>query len=95
MADCCTGNSSGGHGEEAPSSWVLRFSGLIRPGGRALDLACGRGRHARLLRDQGCSVVALDRDAGALAQIAILTSNDLNLIRRLDAQRKIKLLGMK
>jgi SAM-dependent methyltransferase len=39
---------------------------LIRPGGRVLDLACGSGRHSRFLRDHGFSVVALDRDAGAL-----------------------------
>ena len=31
-----------------------------------LDLACGTGRHARLLRDHGYSVVALDRDPVAL-----------------------------
>lgn len=54
------------HGAEAPSSWVVRCAGLIATGGRALDLACGRGRHARLLRDQGCRVVALDRDGAAL-----------------------------
>lgn len=54
------------HGSEAPSSWVCRCSNLIVAGGRALDLACGRGRHARLLRDLGCTVVALDRDASTL-----------------------------
>jgi len=64
------GNEAPSHGDEAPSHWVLRFCGLVAPGARALDLACGRGRHARLLRDRGCSVVALDRDESALALLA-------------------------
>ncbi len=58
------------HGLEAPSDWVLRFSPLIRPGGRVLDLACGQGRHARVLRDGGWRVVALDRDEQALRSLA-------------------------
>jgi SAM-dependent methyltransferase len=54
------------HGEEEPSAWVRRFAPLIRGGGKVLDLACGRGRHARLLRDLGYAVIALDRDKDAL-----------------------------
>jgi SAM-dependent methyltransferase len=54
------------HGDEAPSQWVQRFARLIRPGGRVLDLACGRGRHTRLLRESGHFVIALDRDQSAL-----------------------------
>ena len=39
-------------------------------GGRSvLDLACGRGRHALLLAEQGHRVEAVDRDADALAEI--------------------------
>lgn len=53
----------------APSDWVRRHAALIRPGGRVLDLACGTGRHARLLRDLGYRVVAVDRDAQALASL--------------------------
>ena len=34
--------------------------------GPVLDLACGRGRHARLLVERGLHVVALDRDHDAL-----------------------------
>ena len=56
-----------GHGGDlAPSEWVLRCAGLIAPGGRVLDLACGSGRHARLLRDLGHAVLAVDRDESAL-----------------------------
>jgi SAM-dependent methyltransferase len=51
------------------SSWVERFAGCI-PAGEVLDLACGTGRHARHLAALGHPVIALDRDAGALAQAA-------------------------
>ena len=53
----------------APSAWVRRHAALIRAGGRVLDLACGTGRHARLLRDLGHEVVAVDRDELALASL--------------------------
>ena len=49
-----------------PSPWVVRFLGLIRPGGRVLDLAAGGGRHTRVLRAHGCRVLAVDRDLAAL-----------------------------
>ncbi len=51
----------------APSAWVARWAHLIRPGGRVLDLACGSGRHARWLAGQGFAVLAVDRDAEAIA----------------------------
>ncbi|MDB5824118.1 MAG: SAM-dependent methyltransferase [Herminiimonas sp.] len=53
------------HAVEQASSWVLRFASLI-PSGDVLDLACGGGRHARLLASLGHHVVAVDRDAAAL-----------------------------
>ena len=56
-----------------PSAWVCRFSSCIRPAGDVLDLACGRGRHARWLAAQGFSVEAVDRDASALAALAGVT----------------------
>jgi SAM-dependent methyltransferase len=49
-----------------PSAWVRRFLPLIPPEGRVLDLAAGSGRHVRLLREAGYSVVAADRDVAAL-----------------------------
>jgi SAM-dependent methyltransferase len=48
---------------------VCRFAGLIAPRGSVLDLACGSGRHARYLAALGCEVVAVDRDAEALATL--------------------------
>lgn len=54
---------------DTPSAWVLRFIARIPPG-RVLDLACGEGRHARLLAAAGHTVLAVDRSADALAAIA-------------------------
>ena len=58
------------HELQAPSPWVVRWSPLIRPGSEVLDLACGTGRHARFLAARGCSVLAVDRDADAIAMLA-------------------------
>lgn len=52
---------------DQPSDWVRRFVALIAPG-EVLDLACGDGRHVRLLAHLGHPVVAVDRDATALAK---------------------------
>lgn len=52
-----------------PSAWVSRFAQLIAPG-EVLDLACGSGRHSRLLAALGHPVCALDRDAAALEELA-------------------------
>ena len=57
---------SAGHQSGPPSIWVQRFTGLIRPGGTVLDLACGGGRHLRWLATQGYAVTGVDRDAAAL-----------------------------
>lgn len=51
------------HGVEPASPWVVRWIPLIKPGGTVLDVACGSGRHARLLAQRGLDVVAVDRDA--------------------------------
>lgn len=58
------------HDPDSPSDWVKRFSALIPPESRVLDLACGKGRHARLLAAMGHRVEAVDRDADALANLA-------------------------
>ena len=55
---------------EAPSGWVLRWVHLIAAGGAVLDVACGSGRHARMLAARGHEVHAVDRDAAALARLA-------------------------
>jgi len=49
----------------APAPWLLRHRRLLTPG-RALDLACGNGRNAVYLAQEGFRVEAWDRDAAAL-----------------------------
>jgi SAM-dependent methyltransferase len=60
---------------DVASAWVRRFAPLIRQG-EVLDLACGGGRHARLLAGLGHTVTALDRDPQALAQVAAGSQGD-------------------
>jgi SAM-dependent methyltransferase len=57
------------HALHEPSAWVVRFAHLVRPHGRVLDLACGSGRHARHFAARGHAVLAVDRDAGAVASL--------------------------
>lgn len=49
-------------GDSPPSSWLLSNTDLIPSRGRALDVACGQGRHALFLARRGLSVRAVDRD---------------------------------
>jgi SAM-dependent methyltransferase len=58
-----------------PSDWVLRWAQAWRDrdGVTALDLACGSGRHLRLLAGEGVAVTGVDRDAAALATLAGLS----------------------
>jgi SAM-dependent methyltransferase len=46
-------------------TWLTMHRHLLPPG-EALDLACGRGRHALWLVEQGWRVTAVDREAEAL-----------------------------
>lgn len=52
-----------------PSDWVRRWAGLISPGGRVLDLACGGGRHALHLAGLGYQVIAVDRDLSLVGEL--------------------------
>ena len=71
MTERQTPSTGGKHAETAaPSTWVRRFAGLVRAGGEVLDLACGTGRHARLLLELGFRVVAVDRDVAGLDDLA-------------------------
>lgn len=55
---------------EGPSPLLLECAQLLPDGGRAGDVACGRGRHALLLASAGFEVRAFDRDAIALEALA-------------------------
>ena len=51
-----------GHGDLAPSEWVIRFGRMVPAGGRILDVACGAGRHTDWFAERGCLVDAVDRE---------------------------------
>ena len=65
------------------SPWVARFAPLAAAG-EALDLACGSGRHTRLLAARGMQVTALDRNAQVLAPLA--GPNVATLVHDLEAE---------
>lgn len=51
------------------SAWIRRFAHLVPAGARVLDVACGRGRHARLFLERGHPVVLVDRDLSGVADL--------------------------
>ncbi len=53
--------------QERPSAWFTWHAGVIRPGSRVLDIACGRGRHAIAAASRGAAVLAIDADAERVA----------------------------
>jgi rhodanese-related sulfurtransferase len=59
---------------EGPSPWLLECASLLPEGGRAADVACGRGRHALLLASAGFEVRAFDRDEAAIAALQSVAS---------------------
>ena len=62
------------------SPWVQRFADLVAAG-EVLDLACGHGRHALLFAARGNSVLAVDRDVAALAQLAARNQAQLQTLQ--------------
>ena len=49
------------------SDWLTGHAELLPSTGSALDLACGRGRHALWLAERGLRTCAVDRDPERLA----------------------------
>ena len=62
-----------------PSKWVKKYIEIIPRGGVVLDLACGAGRHTRLLLQTGRKVTALDRDISNLDDLS--KYNHLKIIK--------------
>ena len=58
-----------------PSPLVTEFAAPLPPA-RALDLACGAGRHARWLAERGWEVVAIDRTPAPGVVVMDLESGD-------------------
>jgi SAM-dependent methyltransferase len=69
-----------------PSAWVMRFCPLIAAGGKVLDLAAGSGRHSLYLAKLGFSVLAVDRDAGALELLTQSKSGLAIQVEQLDLE---------
>src|SRR5579859_1057686 len=68
---------------EAPPTALLVDTAQRLPAGKALDLACGTGRNALWLAEQGWSVTAVD---GARAAIEILRERAARRAVNVDAQ---------
>ena len=68
--------------ESAPSPLLVAIAERLQPG-RALDLACGSGRHALWLAQHGWRVTAVD---GSPAAIAILEASAARLGAAIDAR---------
>lgn len=49
-----------------PAAWLIDNADLLPRGGKVLDVACGRGRHALLLASAGFDVHAIDCDEDAI-----------------------------
>lgn len=60
-----TRRAADGPDTDRPADWLVQHRTLLSAG-RALDLACGRGRHAIYLAREGFQVDAWGRDADAL-----------------------------
>lgn len=61
-----------------PSPWLIDNADLLPRGGRVLDVACGRGRHAMLMASARFDVRAIDRNPDAIAFVK-QTAGRLNL----------------
>ncbi len=72
--------SAAAHASLAPSRWIARFAHLIAAGARVLDVACGGGRHARFFAARAAHVVAVDRDAGAIASLSGVAGIDARVV---------------
>ena len=59
------------HGTEPASSWVKRWSHLVKPKGTVLDVACGHGRHAYYFHQLDHHLTLVDLAQAAIESIAI------------------------
>ena len=58
------------HDTEPASGWVQRWSHLVKPQGVVLDVACGRGRHARWFHERNHALALVDISQDAIDSIA-------------------------
>ena len=62
----------------SPAAWLTDHADLLPREGQALDVACGRGRHALWLAERGLTTRAVDRNADAVRDL-----NDVARARQL------------
>lgn len=62
---------------DAPADWLISHAGWLPLRGEALDVACGRGRHALWLAARGLRVMAVDRHAEAIAELKQLAATQM------------------
>ena len=62
-----------------PSQWVVENIPYIRRTGHVLDLACGSGRHTRLLLTRGFRVTAVDIDVSGIEDLS--TNPDCRIVQ--------------
>ena len=65
MTDWNERYKTGQHTDHEPHPTVVRFASQL-PAGRALDLACGAGRHSIWLAERGWEVTAVDYSPAAI-----------------------------
>jgi tellurite methyltransferase len=64
------------HDTGVPSEWLVTHRHLLPPPGRALDVACGRGRNAVWLARRGFDTTAVDRDPAVVDALATRARDD-------------------
>jgi SAM-dependent methyltransferase len=64
------------HSSPAASAWLVMNRAHLPASGRALDLACGRGRNAVWLAEQGFQTTAIDRNPSAVGDLSELAQRD-------------------
>ena len=69
----------------SPASWLVQHADLLPGAGHALDVACGRGRHALWLAEHGLTTLGIDRDPDAVREL-----NDVARARRLPLRAEVR-----
>ena len=65
-----TGHCEGEPRVNEPATWLTSHRSLLPAAGDSLDLACGSGRHAIWLAEQGFRTLAVDRDAAVIGTLS-------------------------
>lgn len=68
-----------------PASWLTDHAHLLPRTGQALDVACGRGRHALWLAERGLTTLAVDQNVDAVRDL-----NEVARARRLPLVAEVR-----